>query len=132
MMIVSYIEAGSVELGTGSRRTSSYSVLRAPCSLLLDLFALDILHERHKISNSRVHARQIDVIIFRNLNAISLAKFHDDVEKVHAVQFKLLAELLFIIQLRQILIRRNITQDIQHFFSDFSGRHPDSSPIKNN
>ena len=41
---------------------------------------------------------------------MTLAKFHDDVQEVHAVEFHLLAEVDRIIQIGQILVRGNVSR----------------------
>ena len=44
------------------------------------------------------------IVFFRNLNAVHLAKFHDDIEEVHAVQFHLFTERTGVIEIGEILV----------------------------
>jgi hypothetical protein len=48
---------------------------------------------------------------------MALAELHHDVEKVHAVELELLAESLLVVEVRQILIRSDVAEDVQHFDS---------------
>ncbi len=60
------------------------------------------------------HGGQLDVIIFGNLDAVSLAQAHHDVEEIHAVQFHLLAEGDIVLERAQVLVGHNIVEDIQN------------------
>src|SRR5690606_7240184 len=58
-----------------------------------------------------------------NLDTVTLAKLHDDVQKVHAVELHLLAEANFVLQLREILVGSDVGEDIENFEFDFVASH---------
>jgi hypothetical protein len=58
------------------------------------------------------------------LDAVALAEFHDDIEEVHAVELELLAEVDFVIEVRQIFVGGDVAEDIEDFFTYFGGGHP--------
>src|SRR4051812_41247045 len=83
----------------------------------------DILHPRLQIRHGAGQAGEMLIILFRNLNAVPLAQLHHDVEKIHAVQLKLLAKWLLGNETRQVFIGRDIGQNIEDFLANFCGGH---------
>src|SRR5207248_2905175 len=59
----------------------------------------------------------------RNLDPVALAEFHDDVEKVHAVELELLAEWLLIDELRKVFVGGDVGKDVEDFLANFGGDH---------
>src|SRR5262245_5088338 len=102
----------------------SYTVLLLCGDCFYYLLLLDhIFHPRLKVSDGAGEAGEVLIVLFRNLNAVALAQFHDDVEKVHAVELELLAEGLFGDEARKVFVWGDVGQDIEDFLADFSGGH---------
>ena len=51
--------------------------------------------------------------VLGNLHAVALAQFHHDVEEVHAVQFELVAERHVLLQLAEVLVGRDVGEDVE-------------------
>jgi len=88
----------------------------------------DIFHHRFQVGDRGLHAIELNVLFLGYLNSMPLAKFHDDIQKVHAVQFDLVTEAHFIFQVRQIFIRRDGPEDIEYFLFNLGVGHADGSP----
>ena len=104
MMMVSYIVKGEGGVRKGEGKAASEIAFRPPPSafpLHLDLFALDVRHQRFEVRDRTVHAREVDVIVLGDLDAVTLAQLHDDVQEVHAVELELLAEGDIVVELRR-------------------------------
>ena len=95
---------------------------RHRCSLSLSGFD-DVFHLGLKISDRRMHASEISVVLFRNLHAVTLSQFHYDIQEVHAVEFQLIAESLLIIEAIKFLVRGNVFEDIKNFVANFCRGH---------
>src|SRR5205085_608026 len=88
-------------------------------NLLLD----HVLHSRLQVLDGAGEAGEVFVVLFGNLYAMPLAELHHDVEEVHAVQLKLLAEGLLGDEARQVLIGGNIGQNIEDFLANIGSGH---------
>ena len=89
-------------------------------------------HFRREVGHGAVHAGQLAIILFGNLNAVPLPQFHDNVEEVHAVERQLLAERLAVVQGAEIIIGSDVGQDIDDFFADLCGTHCGRRPQTEN
>src|SRR6202043_1117986 len=58
----------------------------------------------------------------------ALAQLHHDVQKVHAIEFHLLAQGNVVLQAAQILVRRDVRKYIQDGRANFGGTHAAISP----
>ena len=81
---------------------------------------LKIRHLRLKILYCAGHTRQLAIFLLRDLNSVSLAEFHHDIQEVHAVELHLLTERLLIIQIGQIFIGSNLAQNVNDFVTDLT------------
>src|SRR4051812_41029588 len=82
-----------------------------------------VLHSRLQVRHGAGETGEVLIVLFGNLDAMALAKLHHDVEKVHAVELKLLAEWLFSDESRKVFVGSNIGQNIEDFLADFSSGH---------
>ena len=83
----------------------------------------DVSHLRFEIGHGQLHAREVPVIFFGDLDAMSFAEFHDDIEEIHAVEFELFAETDVINQIVQVLVRCDVTEDVDDLVANFGGTH---------
>jgi hypothetical protein len=54
---------------------------------------------------------------------MALAELHHNVEEVHAVELELLSKAKRVVELRQVLVRNDVAQNVQNFFSDLGSIH---------
>jgi hypothetical protein len=45
-----------------------------------------------------MHASEVPIVFFGNLDAVAFPEFHDDVQEVHAVEFHLFAKRLAVVK----------------------------------
>ena len=77
--------------------------------LQLASYVPSFLAEPVQVFAGALHAGQLRIVLLGNLDAIALAQLHHDVQKVHAVQFQLIA-------------KRDVVLEVD------SGRHPGQYP----
>ncbi len=76
-------------------------------------FSAGASQQRGRVGNRAVHRAELRVIRLRNLDAVHLPQLHDDVEKVHAVQFHPLAERTLSLRARQVFVRSDPLQNAE-------------------
>ena len=72
--------------------------------VVLNPWKSDVFHLGFEIGHGGVHASEIPIIFFWDLHAMPFSQLHDDVEEVHAVEFKLIAKRFFIVEIIQIFV----------------------------
>src|SRR6187401_3413437 len=111
---------------TSDRPVSHWSFATCHLKLLLH----HILHRWLEIRHGAAQAGKVNIVGLGNLNPVSLAQLHNDVKKIHAVEFELLAEWLIGDKAGKVFVGRDVGQDIEDFLADFGGGHVRLSSAK--
>ena len=91
---------------------------------------LYVFHQRFQERDGAVHAGELEVVVFGDLDAVALAQFHDDVEEVHAVEFELIAEVHGIVEISEIFVGGDDFEDVEDFFFDVFCGHWSGVPLQ--
>src|SRR5690349_18074523 len=89
-----------------------FAICISDATRTLGVLAFDVAHEGFEVRDRRVHAGEVDVVVFGNLHAVAFAELHDDIQEVHAIELELLAEALLVVELREVFIGGDVAEDI--------------------
>ena len=92
-----------------------------------------VLHMSHawlKVGYTAVKSRELDIVFFRDFDAISLAEFHDDVQEIHGVHFDLISNSDIPLESAQILIWQYLANHLKDDGSDLAGGHVRDPPFE--
>jgi len=82
-----------------------------------------VLQQRFQVVRATVEGGETGVVGFRDLQLVTLAKFHNDIEKIHGIKVELIAERFVGIQIVKIRLVIYVVNNLQDKSLDIFSRH---------
>jgi hypothetical protein len=67
-----------------------------------------------QVLGAAVERGEVLVIGLGDFDAVALAKLHDDIEEIHTIELKLIAEADFRFHIRKVFVGRDISDDVEY------------------
>jgi hypothetical protein len=76
-----------------------------------------------EIVDAAVEGNEFWVFIFGDFNTVLFSQFHDDVEEVHGIEVELISECDTRINVRAVVVGKNVFDDIHYGLANFFTCH---------
>src|SRR5688572_1251205 len=97
---------------------------------LISAFGGERVELRREIFGRAIERGELQVVRLRHFDAVALAKLHHNIEKIHAIELELVAKADVGFDVAQILIGRDVRDDIEHHLLAFVFGHSQGRRIR--